>query len=754
MICGKEGMSDMRKQYLLDEGWYFDKITEGIDEFSGYLENRGVEINLPHTWNTETDNYRGLCLYQKTLKLEENHQKDRMFLEFLGANSVCQVYLNDKYIGEHRGGYSTFRFDITEVYDWEKENILRVYVDNSQTNDVSPLNGDFTIYGGLYRSVNLICVPESHFDLMFYGSAGVTIQSEVDENANGVLNVDCHIVNGDNLLLDLKVVDAEGVVVNKTEALAKKQKHRLIIEKCELWNGKANPYLYHLTATLRSENKIYDQVELTFGFRKCQLNSDTGFLLNNESVKINGVAKHQDFSDVGNAITSEHIKKDFELIHEIGANALRLSHYQHAQEVYDLCDQFGYITWAEIPMMAMPNNDGVIDNAKEQLKELIYQNCHHPSICFWGIQNEIAMGGESLSMYKGVHELNDLFHSIMPHGISASANMYYVQNASPLNFITDMLGYNLYYGWYYEDIEKLDEWMNHFHKENPEVCLGISEYGADSNLAFHSDQPKVKDYTEEFQSLYHEKTYAIIESKPYLWGSFVWNMFDFGSDIRNEGGTKGKNCKGLVTFDREIKKDAFYFYKAKWSDNPFIHICEKRFVNRCDEQITIKVYSNLKNASLYVNGVQVDSSEGETIYSFVNVPLTMGENEVVVRGNSKGNEYIDKAIFVRKDTKDESYVFVDPNPGINVENWFTQEKGELDYFPEGYYSIKDKMGHLMENKEAWKVLEEKAPQVVERSLPGSAVTLMWVFDKMRNRFTEEEILEINSQLTKIPKKTD
>ncbi|WP_165868598.1 glycoside hydrolase family 2 protein [Natranaerovirga hydrolytica] len=744
----------MRKQYLLDEGWYFDKITEGIDEFSGYLENRGVEINLPHTWNTETDNYRGLCLYQKTLKLEENHQKDRMFLEFLGANSVCQVYLNDKYIGEHRGGYSTFRFDITEVYDWEKENILRVYVDNSQTNDVSPLNGDFTIYGGLYRSVNLICVPESHFDLMFYGSAGVTIQSEVDENANGVLNVDCHIVNGDNLLLDLKVVDAEGVVVNKTEALAKKQKHRLIIEKCELWNGKANPYLYHLTATLRSENKIYDQVELTFGFRKCQLNSDTGFLLNNESVKINGVAKHQDFSDVGNAITSEHIKKDFELIHEIGANALRLSHYQHAQEVYDLCDQFGYITWAEIPMMAMPNNDGVIDNAKEQLKELIYQNCHHPSICFWGIQNEIAMGGESLSMYKGVHELNDLFHSIMPHGISASANMYYVQNASPLNFITDMLGYNLYYGWYYEDIEKLDEWMNHFHKENPEVCLGISEYGADSNLAFHSDQPKVKDYTEEFQSLYHEKTYAIIESKPYLWGSFVWNMFDFGSDIRNEGGTKGKNCKGLVTFDREIKKDAFYFYKAKWSDNPFIHICEKRFVNRCDEQITIKVYSNLKNASLYVNGVQVDSSEGETIYSFVNVPLTMGENEVVVRGNSKGNEYIDKAIFVRKDTKDESYVFVDPNPGINVENWFTQEKGELDYFPEGYYSIKDKMGHLMENKEAWKVLEEKAPQVVERSLPGSAVTLMWVFDKMRNRFTEEEILEINSQLTKIPKKTD
>ncbi|TCT15536.1 beta-galactosidase [Natranaerovirga pectinivora] len=742
----------MRKQYSLNKGWRFDKATEGNDKFSGYLGQRGVEINLPHTWNTGTDNFRGLCMYQKVLKIEEEHQKDHIFLEFLGANSVCRVYLNDKYIGEHRGGYSTFRFDITQVYDWKKENILRVYVDNGHTNDVSPLMGDFTIYGGLYRSVNLICVPSSHFDLLFYGSDGVILQSEVDENDNGVLNIDCHVVNGEDLFLEMEVLDAEGIVVIKSESLPENRKQTLIIKKCEFWNGKSNPYLYQLTATLRSEQKIYDQVKLPFGFRQCHLNSETGFILNNEPMKINGVAKHQDFSGVGNAITSEHINKSFELIEEIGANALRLSHYQHAQEVYDLCDQLGYVTWAEIPMMSMPNHEGVLDNAKEQLMELVYQNCHHPSICFWGIQNEIAMGGESLAMYKGVHELNDLFHTIMPNGISASANMYYVKNPSPLNFITDMLGYNLYYGWYYEEIEKLDEWFDQFHKENPGVNLGMSEYGADSNLAFHSDNPKVKDYSEEFQSLYHEKTYAIIESKPYLWGSFVWNMFDFGSDIRDEGGTKGKNCKGLITFDREIKKDAFYFYKAKWSDKFFVHICEKRYVNRSDEEITVKVYSNLKNVTLFINDVQVGSLEGETIFSFKNVPLQKGDNKVVVIANQNGNEYQDMAVFVRKDTKDESYVFVDPNPGLNVENWFTQEKGELDFFPEGYYSIKDKIGDLMESKEAWRVLEEKVPQVVKRSSPGSPITLMWVFDKMRNHFSEEAILEINSQLIKIPKK--
>jgi beta-galactosidase len=732
----------MRKKYSLNKDWTFTKVDEN---------HKPIKTDLPHTWNKEMSVERGLYLYERILNVDQEHQKGQLYLEFLGANSVCQVFLNDQPIGKHRGGYSTFRFDITKAYNWEKDNKLKVYVDNSHTEDVSPLNGDFTIYGGLYRSANLICVPTSHFDLLFYGSTGIILRSYVDDEGNGILNIDSHIVHGDGLELELNVLDSGGKEVAKMITSAETQTHKLVVEACRLWNGKNRPYLYQLRATLKSKEMSYDQVELTFGFRKCLLDSNKGFFLNKAPMRINGVAKHQDFEQVGNAITSKHIKKDFELIDEIGANAIRLSHYQHNQETYDLCDQQGYVTWAEIPMMSMPDDEDVLDNAKEQLLELVYQNCHHPSICFWGIQNEIAMGGESLAMYKGVQELNDLFHTIMPEEISASANMYYVKNPSPLNFITDLLGYNLYYGWYYGEIEDLGVWFDKFHEENPDLVLGISEYGADCNLNFHSNNPKVKDYSEEYQSLYHEKTYSVIESKPYLWGSFVWNMFDFGSFVRDEGGTKGKNCKGLVTFDRETKKDAFYYYKAKWSDKSFVHICEKRFVNRCAEKIRIKIYSNLNEVTLSVNNIKVNVLEGETIFCFENVPLQMGDNKIVATAKKDEVEYIDQTIFVRKAEEDASYIYVDSNPGLNVENWFTQEKSELDFFPKDYYSIKDRIGDLMKNEEAWSILKEKAPQIVERSSPGAPVTLLWIFNKMRAIFSQEEIMEINDCLTKIKK---
>lgn len=727
----------MRNQYSLDKNWVFDKVTE---------------IDLPHTWNQTSNVERGLHIYERSLSIEKVHQNDQLYLEFLGANSVCRVYLNDQFIGEHRGGYATFRFDITKEYNWDTNNRLTVQVDNSHTEDVSPLNGDFTIYGGLYRSVNLICVPESHFDLMFYGSSGVIVNSSVDELGNGTLQVESHVVRGEHLELELEVKNNKGEVVEKKLSQAIEVKHTLIVDNCNLWHGKSNPYLYTLTATLKLGDVCFDQVNLTFGFRQCHVDAHQGFFLNGRQLRINGIAKHQDFSLVGNAISTEHIEKDFELIEEIGANAIRLSHYQHCQVTYDRCDELGYVTWAEIPMMYMPEHEGVMDNAKQQLKELVYQNAHHPSICFWGMQNEIAMSGESLSMYGNVHELNDLFHTMLPKEISASANMYYVENSSPLNHITDMLGYNLYYGWYYGEVADLSVWFDKFHEENPNVALGMSEYGADCNLKFHSDKPKVKDYSEEYQTLYHEKTYGIIESKPYLWGSFVWNMFDFGSAVRDEGGTKGQNCKGLVTFDRATKKDAFYYYKAMWSKEAFVHICEKRFINRNEEKIAIKVYSNLKTVTLTINDSETYTLEGDTAFVFEQVTLRMGENKIVAIGTTLDRDVVDQTTFIRKNESDESYTYVDPNPGLNVENWFTQEKSELELFPPDCYSIKDRISDLMKSEEAWAVLKDKAPQIVERSSPGTPVTLLWIFNKMRAVYTEEKIKEINEMLIKIYKK--
>lgn len=740
----------MRKVYSLNQNWKFRKVYQENDRLELSLE-KSEEVTIPHTWNQDFGTDRGLYLYERILEIDHEHKDDSIYLEFLGANSVCRVYINDIFIGEHRGGYSTFRFDITNAYHWGEINFLRVYVDNSPFSDVSPLTGDFTIYGGLYRPVNLICVASSHFSLLYYGSLGVIIRSMVDDKGIGIVDLEYYVVNGENIEVEWAIEDSNGNLVVTERTQATKLKHQLQVENCHLWQGKEDPYLYGLKARLLKEEKEYDGIELSFGFRTCQLNPEKGFYLNGHHTRIHGVSKHQDYGTIGNAIELEHIKKNFELIHEIGANSVRLSHYQHSQETYDMCDRLGYITWAEIPMLAMPNQEGVLDNATEQLKELIYQNAHHPSICFWGIQNEIAMGGESLAMYSGVHMLNDVLHNLLPQSISASANMYYVKNDSNLNFITDMLGYNLYYGWYYGEIEELSQWFDKFHDENPNVALGLSEYGADCNLKFHSESPIVKDYTEEFQALYHEKTYQIIESKPYLWGSYLWNLFDFGSAVRDEGGTRGQNCKGLVTIDRKIKKDAFYFYKAKWSNHAFIHICEKRFINRSNSTMSVKVYSNLSNITLYINGEKFSSQEGESVFCFNDVPLNMGKNNVIAIGRDHEDECRDEAIFIRQIERDETYVYVDPRPGLNVANWFTQEKGEMDFFPEGFYSIKDTIGDLMESDEAWDILKQLAPQVVDRAMPGSLVTLLWVFNKMRAFYKDEDILKINNLLIEIPK---
>lgn len=733
----------MRKTYALLSGWSF--------RHSSHTQNQSIEVELPHTWNADFNYQRGEYQYEQILNIDSMHKHDHIFLEFLGANSVCRVYLNDIEIGEHRGGYSTFRFEITRDYDWDSDNHLRVVVSNEPTQDVSPLMGDFSIYGGLYRPVNLICVPQSHFDLLFYGSSGIMPRTELDSEGNGVIKVESHVVNGKALEIQWSILDPFGNCVLEAKTDATSGLYQFTIKDCLHWNGKRAPNLYEIEAKLVSGLSILDEVSLKVGFRNCFLDPEKGFFLNENPFRVHGISKHQDFGSFGNATQIHHIKKDFDLIDEIGANAIRLSHYQHSQETYDMCDQLGYVTWAEIPMLAMPDKEGVLENAKLQLMELVYQNCHHPSICFWGIQNEIAMGGETLNMYSGVHELNDLFHDILPESISVSANMYYVKNDSPMNAITDMLGYNLYYGWYYEQIQDLSNWFDKFHQEYPNMPLGLSEYGADCNLSFHSSTPKVKDYSEEYQTYYHEQTYAIIESKPYLWGSFLWNMFDFGSEVRDEGGTKGLNCKGLVTIDRETKKDSFYYYKSRWSKEPFVHICEKRFVNRSEDVMAIKVFSTLKQLTLYLNDVEIASQEGEGTFIFENVSLSMGENSVKVSGMLEGQFFSDEANYIRVESPDMSYVYVDPNPGLVVENWFTQGKSELDFFPEGVYSIKDKIGDLMASEDAWKVLEELAPKVVERATPGGQVTLLWVFNKMRAFFSEEAILEINERLTKIKK---
>jgi beta-galactosidase len=401
-------------------------------------------------------------------------------------------------------------------------------------------------------------------------------------------------------------------------------------------------------------------------------------------------------------------------------------------------------------MLAMPDgNDGVQENAKAQLTELILQNQHHPSICFWGIQNEIAMMGESLEMYDKVQELNALVKQLDDTRLSTAANLYCVKNNSQLNFITDCIGYNLYYGWYYGEMTDYADFIANFRRDNPGVALGFSEYGVDCSLRYHSAAPKRKDYTEEYQALYHETVYAQMQAEPAVWGTFVWNLFDFGSAIRDEGGVKGRNCKGLVTWDRKTKKDAFYYYKACWTKEPLVYITGRRFAKRDGNATTVKVYSNCPEVTLYVNGTPFATKQGKTVFTFANIPMEGERLEL----RAVAGDQSDTITIEHVSQPEQSYIYVDPNPEINVKNWFTMQQSEEDLFPADRFSLMDSIGDILDNEQAYALLQKELPQVAndERSKKFRSMGLLRILNRTPNKPSEEELKELNRKLNAIHK---
>jgi beta-galactosidase len=435
------------------------------------------------------------------------------------------------------------------------------------------------------------------------------------------------------------------------------------------------------------------------------MSPDEGLRLNGELLKLHGVAKHQDRAGVFSAVSGGQIDEDFDIIREIGANAVRLSHYQHPQHAYDRCDEDGLLVWAEVPMLKMTENGALYANIEQQLMELILQNIHHPSIFCWGIQNEIGMFRDAPFMHEECRVLTALAKRLDPNRLVTAANLYNVKPTSQLNAVTDMVGYNLYFGWYYGEMPDYSKYLDNYHALRPEMPLGISEYGVDCNVALHSEDPKVKDYSEEYQALWHETVYPILQSKDYLWGSFIWNMFDFSSDRRNEGGVKFINGKGLVSYDRSLRKDAFFYYKAKWSDEPFVHLCASRFVKRCREKVDVKVYTNQRAVTLFVNGAEQGtlSNNGNGTVLFRDVALEQGENRL----KAMSGELADSLIFERVETAEESYRLPEETSGP-VRNWFLSDD---DTVKEGYYSIMDTAEDVLSG--ARSVLVRFVPSLVE-----------------------------------------
>lgn len=734
----------MREIRNFNDGWGFKKGNCEAPET--FFPADAEPVTLPHTWYEDGEYYQGDACYQKLFPWKKEPGK-RVFLSFEGVDKSCRVYLNGAKAGEHQGAYSTFRMDITEALR-NGNNLLTVLVNNEKGTDVNPISGDFTLFGGIYRDVKLILTPEIHFDPVWYGTDGVTASAVLTEDGTGKVEVKARTVVPEGMEADLEVSlwDADGnCVCIETQ---KKEQAVLRVSDPVCWDGTKSPCLYTLKAALRSGETIEDLVELQIGFRRIAMDPEQGFFLNGRHLKLNGVAKHQDTAGKFSAAGEEDWQRDLALIREIGANAVRLSHYQHPQRFYDLCDSNGLIVWTEIPMLRLIEKETLVNNAEEQLKELILQNMHHPSICFYGVENEIAMFGETDFMHQEVKRLHELAKSLDPGRFTAAANLNSVEYDSPLNRITDVVGYNLYFGWYYGEMPDFAPFFDGFHSVNANVPLAVTEYGADCNTVFHSTAPKRKDYTEEFQALFHETVYPYIEERGYIWGSFVWNMFDFVSGIRNEGGVKYRNNKGLVTFDRQIRKDAFYYYKAKWSEEPFVHITGKRYQNRTGKCMDVKVYSNCPAVVLHTQDGEwsLDSSNG--VFLFENIPLS-GEGICV---KAEAGNVSDTAEFRYVEEEDPSYVYVDPNPGPNVKNWFVDEVEKAKLFPAGRWSVMDTVNDLLTSSEAMALIDESSPELGEymRDTVGT-FTLEQVAAYAKTLIDEESFMELNKKLVLIKK---
>lgn len=765
----------MRKVISFNDNWRFIKSNQEQAKEQEYDDQDWLDVQIPHTWNAVDgasgfDYFQGACWYRKEFMIDSIEEKKRVYIEFNGANSITNVYVNGAHIGEHRGGYSTFRFDITDAIQFGVTNVLAVQVDNTVVDDVYPQMADFTFYGGIYRDVNLVIANQVHFDLLDDGSKGIYIIQEDVTEEKAKLTIRTRVVNNFSdhqkvrVWADLLEQKDNIVTYGVKEVFLEAGETKIVnipveIDQPTLWNGKKNPYMYQAIVSLQSFNDTVDELSIPFGVRYFEVDSKKGFILNGQPLRLNGVSRHQDRKDKGWAISESDQKEDMALIKELGATSIRLAHYQHDSFFYDLCDEEGMVVWAEIPFISvMSKNELEGINAKQQMKELVKQNYNHPSIVFWGIQNEIQIGGDRPELRKVVDELNALTQSLDPTRLTTMANVMFVDEEDKYNQVTDVIGYNKYYGWYQGEVEEFADFLDGFQQKGYNFPLAISEYGAEGIIQYHSSTPKVRDYSEEYHALYHEKAWKIFEKRPFLWATYVWNMFDFGANIRDEGGVQGRNNKGLVTYDRKVKKDAFYMYKAHWSENKFVHIASKRFFDRAEDTIDIKIYTNCEKITLYVNGEKQGTQSGnDRVVVFEQIGLTKKLTEIKVVASDGNETYEDIARFNKVKEPNPSY-FVPENAGGPVENWF--DLPDLDdvsveeiEISDDVFSTKSNFKELFANSETKKIMDKYLPGAQENPMFGmvEGLSINELKGMAPDVFNEKLLYMLNKELTKVKK---
>ena len=742
----------MREVINFNTKWAFSKEATAVP---ATMPERWYWVTLPHTWNDidgqdgGNDLYRGTAYYAKTLSKVDLPKADQYYLEFNGANSSASVYVNGKKVASHDGGYSTWRVNITE--ELLDENLIVVECDNAPNDRVYPQMADFTFYGGLYRNVNIIAVNNSHFDLDYYGGPGIKVTPAM-EGPDAKVEVEVYVTNekaSQSLVYQLK--DREGNVVAKAQTVVSEKKAVMEIKNVHLWHGRKDPYLYTAEVALVDGEEAIDAVSARFGCRTFKIDPENGFILNGEEYPLRGVSRHQDRWGVGNALLPEHHKEDMDLICEVGATTIRLAHYQHDQYFYDLCDEGGMVVWAEIPYISnhMPTGR---ENTISQMKELITQNYNHPSIVVWGLSNEISMQGSSEDLLENHRILNNLVHEMDKTRLTTMAIVSMCSIDDPYIQIPDTVSWNHYFGWYGGDTSMNGPWFDNFHAKYPNIPVGCSEYGCEA-LNWHNSNPEQGDYSEEYQAYYHEELIKQLFTRKYLWATHVWNMFDFGADSRNEGGENGQNHKGLVTFDRKYKKDSFYAYKAWLSDDPFVHLCGKRYVDRVEDVTKVTVYSNLPEVELFANGKSLGKKTAEDHFFYFEVPNAGETTLTAVAGDFKDEGHIRKV-----DKFNEDYRMKEKGA---ILNWFDVT------MPEGYFSLNDKLSDIMANEQGraffMGVMGKLMPGKMADQAAGNGGAMMQMlgsFTVVRMvglmgaaglKMTKEELLAINAELNKIKK---
>ena len=746
----------MRNILNLNENWIFIKNTTDVSL------REGTTVSLPHTWNAEdgfdggNDYFRGSCLYVKTLDRAELPEADLYYLEFRGANSSADVFVNGEKLAHHDGGYSTWRVNITEALTDKTD--IAVIVDNAPNETVYPQMADFTFYGGLYRSVNLICVNKAHFDLDYYGAPGIKITPEI-EGKDAKVEVEVFVKDlAEGQKIAYTLYDKEENELQRIESTETKVTFE--IKDVHLWNGRKDPYLYCCEAEIVNGEDVIDNVCSRFGCRTFKIDPDNGFILNGEEYPLRGVSRHQDRLGVGNALLPEHHEEDIEFIMELGATTIRLAHYQHDQYFYDLCDEKGLVIWAEIPYISKHMPTGR-ENTISQMKELVSQNYNHPSIVVWGLSNEITISGSTPDLLENHNILNDLCHEMDKTRLTTIAAVSMCKIDDPYLQIPDVVSYNHYFGWYGGDTDMNGPWFDKFHATHPNIPIGCSEYGCEA-LNWHTSDPRQGDYTEEYQAYYHEELIKQLFTRKYMWATHVWNMFDFGADARAEGGENGQNHKGLMTMDRKYKKDSFYAYKA-WlrspEEAPFVHLCGKRYVDRVEDVTKVTVYSNLPEVELFVNGESIGTKTAPDHFFYFEVK-NVGESTIV----AKAGEHTDEGKIRKVEVFNEEYRLKEEGA---ILNWF-----DIDEI-EGRLSLNSKMGEVISTfrgkllfmKIMGKMLggnkkgEKAKPMGFEMSSDMMAMMngftvlrlLTMAGGMMNAKFTKEDLLKINKKLNRIRK---